>query len=46
MLKLVFLETKACVSGNFGSCLKEVKSLVVYDSEQGVVLETMQGNWA
>ena len=34
------------VSGNLGSCLKEVKPLVVYDGEQGIVLEPMQGNWA
>ena len=37
---------KTCVSGNFCSCLKEVKPLVVYDGEQGIVLEPMQGNWA
>ena len=35
---------KACVSGNFGSCLKEVKPHVVFDGEQGIVLEPMQGN--
>ena len=34
------------VSGNFGSCLKEVKPLVVYDGEQGIVLAPMQGNRA
>ena len=34
---------KTCVSGNFGSCLKEVKPLVVYDGEQGIALEPMQG---
>ena len=39
-------ELKTCVSGNFGSNLKEVKPLVVYDGEQGIVLEPMQGNWA
>ena len=37
---------KTCVSGNFGSCLKEVKPLVLYDGEKGIVLEPMQGNWA
>ena len=37
---------KTCVSGNFGSCLKEVKPLVMYDGEQGILLEPMQGNWA
>ena len=37
---------QTCVSGNFSSCLKEVKPLVVYDREQGIVLEPMQGNWA
>ena len=37
---------KTCVSGNFGSCLKEVKPLVVYDGEQGIVLEPMQGKLA
>ena len=34
-----------CVSGNFGSWLKEVKPLVVYDGEQGIVLEPVQWNW-
>ena len=38
------LET--CVSGNLGSCLKEVKPLVVYDGEQGIALEPMRGNQA
>ena len=38
------LET--CVSGNLVSCLKEVKPLVVYDGEQGIALEPMQGNRA
>ena len=46
VLKLVFYKLKTCVSGNFGSCLKEVKPLVVYDGEQVIVLEPMQGNWA
>ena len=36
---------KASVSGNFGSCLKEVKILVVYNGEQGIVLEPMHANW-
>ena len=31
------------VSGNFGSCLKEIKPAVMYDGEQGIVLEPMQG---
>ena len=35
-----------CVSGNFPICLKEVKPLVVYVGEQGIVLEAMQANWA
>ena len=35
-----------CVSGNFSSCLNGVKPLVVYDGEQGIVLEPMQGNWS
>ena len=39
-------KVKTCVSGKFGSHLKEVKPLVVYDGEQGIVLEPMQGNWA
>ena len=30
----------------FGSCIKEVKPLVVYDGEQGIVLEPMKGKWA
>ena len=34
------------VSGNLGSCLKEVKPLVEYDGEQGIALEPMQGNRA
>ena len=33
-----------CVSGNIGSCLKEVEPLVVYDGEQGIALEPMQWN--
>ena len=33
------------VSGNFWSCLKEFKSLVVYDVECGIALEPFQGNW-
>ena len=37
---------KMCVSGNFAICLKEVKPLVVYDGEQGIVLEPMKCNWA
>ena len=36
------LET--CVSGNLGSCLKEVKPLSVYDGEQWIALEPMQQN--
>ena len=46
MVKLVSYKLKTCVSWNFGSCLKEVKPLVVYDGEQEIVLEPMQGNWA
>ena len=34
------------MSGNFGRCLKEVKPLVVYDGEQGIVLEPMHRIWA
>ena len=34
------------VSGNLGSCLKELKPLVVYDGELGIALEPMQGNGA
>ena len=29
--------------GNLGSCQKEVKPLAVYDGEQGVGVEPMQG---
>ena len=29
--------------GNLGCCLKEVKPLVMYDGEQGVGVEPMQG---
>ena len=35
-----------CVSGNLGSGLKEVKPLVMFDGEQGIALEPMQGNQA
>ena len=38
------LET--CVSGNLSSYLKEVHPLVMYDGEQGIALESMQGNRA
>ena len=34
---------KTCVLGNFGSCLKQVKPLVVYDGAHGIVLKPMQG---
>ena len=33
-------------SGNLGSCLKEVMTLVMYDGEQGIVPEPMQRIWA
>ena len=45
VLKFQFQKLKTCVSVNFGSCLKEVKPLVVYDGEQGIVLEPKQGNF-
>ena len=35
-----------CVSGNLGSCLNEVKPLVMYDGEQGIAMEPMQMNQA
>ena len=31
-------------SGNLQSCLKEVKTIVVFDVERGMALEAMQGN--
>ena len=34
------------VSGNLWSCLNEVKPLVMFDVEQGMALEPMQGNQA
>ena len=34
------------MSGNLGSCLHYVKPLFVYDGEQGIALEPMQGNRA
>ena len=34
------------VSGDLFSCLKEVKPLVMYNGEQGIALEPMQGNRA
>ena len=34
---------KTCVSGNFGSWIKEVQPFVVYDGEQGIFLEPIQG---
>ena len=46
MLKLVFQKLEPCVSGNLGSCLKEVKPLFVYDGEEGIALEPMKGNRA
>ena len=39
----VSYKLKTCLSGNFGRCLKEDKPPVVYDGEQGIVLEPMQG---
>ena len=44
--KLVFYRLETLFSGNLGSCLKEVKPLVVYDVEQGISLEPMRGNRA
>ena len=32
------------VSGNLWSCLKEIKPLVVYDVQQGIALEPVEGN--
>ena len=46
VLKLCSYKLKSCDSGNFGSCLKEVKSAVMYDGEQGIVPEPMQRIWA
>ena len=34
------------VSGNLWSCLKEVKPPVVFDGEQWMDMEPMQGIWA
>ena len=34
------------VSGNLGSCIKEVKPLVMYDGAQGNALEPIQGKRA
>ena len=34
------------VSGNLWSCPKEATPLVLYDGEQGIVMEPMQGNLA
>ena len=34
------------VLGNLCSFLKEVKPLVLYDMEHGIVMEPMNGNWA
>ena len=42
----MFKKSQTCVSGNLGCCLKEVKPLVIYDGEQGIALEPMQGNLA
>ena len=44
MLKLCSYRLETCVSGNLSSFLKEVRPLVVYDGEQGIALEPMQGN--
>ena len=46
MLKLVFLKTCDVCLREYQSCLKDVKPLVVYDGEQGIALEPMQGNRA
>ena len=46
VLKLVSYTLETCVSGNLSSCLKKVKPLVVYDGEQGIALEQLQGNRA
>ena len=35
-----------CVSGNLCSFLKEVKRLVLYDVEHGIVMEPVKGKWA
>ena len=37
---------KTCVSGNFGSCLKEVQPLVLYSVEHGIAIEPMKKKWA
>ena len=34
------------MSGNLCRFLKEVKALVLYDVEHGIVMEPMKGKWA
>ena len=34
------------VLGKLGSCLKEVKPLVLYDVEHGIAMEPMNWKWA
>ena len=46
LLKLVSYKLKTFVSGNFGSCLKEVKPLFLYNVEFGRATERMKGQWA
>ena len=33
------------LSGNLSSFLKEVKTLVLYDEDRGMVMEPGKGNW-
>ena len=34
-----------CVLGNFGSCLKEVKHLVMYDGDRELLWRQYRGIW-
>ena len=39
-----FFRLETCVSGNLGSCLKEVNPLVMCDGEWSIAVKPMQGN--
>ena len=46
LLKLMFLYTEMCVSGNLWIVVKDVKTLVVYDVEYEMSMDSMNGKCA
>ena len=40
------IDLRRVVSGNFWSCPKEAKPIVLYDGDRGIALKPMQGNWS